>query len=90
VTLPVEVEVVLASGRRKVLVWDGTGDAFHMETDGEQVVSALVDPAGKLLIDTNRLNNGMTGRAAHAPGRPASVLALLTLLTQVAGSVLMP
>ncbi|HKO94836.1 MAG TPA: M1 family aminopeptidase [Polyangiaceae bacterium] len=55
---PVEVALLAANGDRFVEHWDGTG-RFHVlsHRGTSPIVSAVVDPEGKVLLDDNLLNN---------------------------------
>jgi hypothetical protein len=85
-----EVHMILASGERQVVVWDASRDRDLLAPPGGgRVVAAVLDPRGRILMDVNRLDNGLDGRAPDV-GRPLSFLGLLLLLAQTLGSVVMP
>jgi len=61
VSLPVEVLITYESGKEVTEVWDGKGNATEFNYTGkEKVISAIVDPKQKLLMDINFMNNSYT------------------------------
>ena len=61
VSLPVEVLVTFESGKEVMEVWDGKWNATEfIYTEAEKVISAVVDPNQKLLLDINFMNNSYT------------------------------
>jgi hypothetical protein len=56
--LPVEVELVFADGRRTRRTWDATAAWITIDVvDPEPVVSVIVDPDHRVLLDQNLFNN---------------------------------
>jgi hypothetical protein len=71
---PVELKVVFSDGSEKHEQWDGgraDGLRWHRFTyEGEhKVVSAEIDPAGKVPLDLRRLNNGLRTKGDGGPRR---------------------
>jgi hypothetical protein len=61
VSLPVEVLITFESGKEVTEVWDGKSNATEFNYAGkEKVISAIVDPKQKLLMDINFMNNSYT------------------------------
>jgi len=61
ISLPVEVLVTFESGNDVLEVWDGKGNAREFNYTGpDKVISAVVDPKHKLLMDINFMNNSYT------------------------------
>lgn len=61
ISLPVEVLITFESGKEVTEVWDGKGNATEFNfTGSEKVISAVVDPNQKLLMDINFMNNSFT------------------------------
>ncbi|MBN1610246.1 MAG: M1 family metallopeptidase [Polyangiaceae bacterium] len=56
-TFPVPIRLTTSSGLRKVELWDGLGTSHTVESVGEPIVSAVVDPEHGVLLDENLLNN---------------------------------
>lgn len=72
--LPVEVEVSFSDGTKKMEKWDGSGRHYKWTYVGPKVTQVIVDPAGKVPIDLDRLNNGWVSKqsgtaAASLAGR---------------------
>ena len=67
--LPVDIDLVLASGARERRRWDGDGDTTRIVYRGSDPLAfAIVDPDQKILLDENRSNNDgiVTGRPVGA------------------------
>lgn len=67
--LPVDIDLVLASGARERRHWDGDGDTTRIVYRGPYPLAfAIVDPDQKILLDENRGNNDgvVTGRPVGA------------------------
>lgn len=80
--LPVEIEVTFSDGSKKLERWNGEGRLHKLTYEGPKVTQVLVDPAGKLPLDLERLNNGWmakrSGTAADSlAGRLRSGIQLL-------------
>jgi hypothetical protein len=71
---PVEVELTFADGSVKRTSWDGLGDSFRVPFNSTSpLVSAVVDPEERVLIDMNRQNNHRS-LTSKAPMRTAERL----------------
>jgi Peptidase family M1 domain len=57
---PVDVELRFASGETVRRAWDGKDRWIRYRITGPRLVTAVVDPDEKCLLDVNRLNNGRT------------------------------
>lgn len=58
ISLPVEVLIRFESGKEVTEVWDGKDNATEFNYTGtDKVISAVVDPKQKLLMDINFMNN---------------------------------
>ena len=70
-SFPVEIELVMADGTRRLEHWDGEGDskrfAWH---DAVAVRSAVVDPHDRVLIDQNLANNRASSAGHAGAGSP--------------------
>ena len=56
--LPVEVRVYFEDGTSELKTWDGRDRGYTFDFDTNQkIIKAVVDPAGKLPIDKNWINN---------------------------------
>lgn len=61
ISLPVEVLITFESGKEVTEVWDGKDNATEFNyTGSDKVISAVVDPKQKLLMDINFMNNSYT------------------------------
>jgi hypothetical protein len=70
-TFPVEVELVPAQGPRQRHVWDGVGDATRIAYSGSSpLVSAVIDPDHKIVIDESLTNNHATAVGEKRAGAP--------------------
>jgi hypothetical protein len=87
--VPVQVQATLASGETRRVTWQ-PGHSSALLFAGEDVVSATVDPRGEVLLDPNRLDNGLTRRSGPAAARSLSLGGLLLLVAQALGSLVMP
>ena len=56
---PVDVEMAFEGGHVFRTVWDGKDRWIRYRATGPKLLAARVDPDRKLLLDVNRLNNGM-------------------------------
>ena len=57
-TLPVDIDLVLADGTTQRVHWDGRGDDVRIPYNGSvALVSAVIDPDNHVLLDENRVNN---------------------------------
>ena len=64
--LPVDVDVVDVTGVKRRFVWDGLGGSTELASSSP-VVSVVVDPEGKILLDENVLDNGATHEPSLTP-----------------------
>jgi hypothetical protein len=65
--LPVEIRLEFEKGKPYETVWDGEARWIRLHVDsGPKLVRALVDPREKLLLDSNRNNNGRVVRGDAA------------------------
>ncbi len=61
IVLPVDLSVQFADGTRECHRWDGTGRLIAFDFK-KPVISAIIDPAHKILTDRNDINNSWTSR----------------------------
>jgi hypothetical protein len=65
-TLPVEVLVEFGDGEQVIERWDGAERSITWTWQKpEEVVSVIIDPEEKLVLDVNRTNNSWMSRADH-------------------------
>ena len=89
-SVTVEVLVTFDSGETRMVEWIADAPETRLQIDGPgRIRSVLIDPAGDVMLDTNRLDNGMDRGSLHA-GRSLSFTGLLLLAVQTIGSRVMP
>lgn len=84
-TLPVEIDLVLASGARERRHWDGRGPQARLDHAGpDRLVGVVVDPSVQIVLDSDLLDNAASVRAASTLRTTAlASLAAQALLTAV-------
>jgi hypothetical protein len=86
----VDVRVTYETGDERTVEWLADAPETRLLTGGPGPIrSVLVDPGGKVVLDTNRLDNGMDRDALHA-GRSLSFTGLVLLVVQAIGALVMP
>jgi hypothetical protein len=89
--VPVEVAVVLYDGQERLIEWEGDTSSVLLEIEGGGMVrEAVVDPQGKLLIDSSRLDNGMSRDTTTGGPRPFTLASVGAIAVQVLLSMVMP
>lgn len=69
--LPVEIELTSADGARTRVAWDGQSDALRVPYSGSSpLVSAVVDPDHKILLDDRPDNDFATAPGLPTEGAP--------------------
>jgi hypothetical protein len=88
---PVDVLLTLQNGSQLRERWDGTG-SFHVFTQRgpSPVVSAMIDPEQRILLDDNLLNNTRQSRTADGASTPLGLFARFAELWQWLGAALRP
>jgi len=73
VTLPVEVKVTLDNGESSLYPWDGKERSAEIVIKGpHKIISAEIDPAKKIMLDHNLLNNLMKSKPNKGPVKSLS------------------
>ncbi len=73
-SFPVEIELVAEDGSKKRVPWDGHGDSIRIPYSGaSRLVSVVVDPDDKVLLDEAVANNHATAASAPAAGAPRTL-----------------
>jgi hypothetical protein len=86
--LPVDIEIVLESGRRERVRWRGQSDWTRLEYTGpEALVAVVVDPDAKIELDERRDNNSK--QIANNPSF-AHVLESTAYLTSIVSLFMSP
>ena len=88
-SVTVDVLVIHETGESRTVQWVADSPETRLLVGGPSIRSALIDPRGHVVLDTNRLDNGMDRDGLHA-GRNLSFAGLLLVLVQVLGSLVMP
>jgi hypothetical protein len=88
-TVPVEVDVEFADGEHERLWWDGRSRLRELRWPGRRVVSASVDPDGRLLMEADRTDNHRFApasiRSRRGPAQDLGDLAEAITLTLLLG-----
>lgn len=72
--LPVEIELVAENGTRTRVPWDGTTESIRVPYSGASpLVSVLVDPDSKILLDQNPENDFATAPGYGGAGAPRTL-----------------
>lgn len=88
--LPVEVLLTLQTGQQLRQSWDGTGTFWVFTQRGPSpIVSAVVDPARRIALDGNLLNNALVLERSRSSA-PLSLFARGAELWQWLGAALRP
>jgi hypothetical protein len=86
--VPVSVLLVHEDGRRRTVRIEGDRPETVVEAEG--VSEALVDPQMRVALDGDRLDDGLRSSSLPPAGRTASLASLVTLVMQLAGTLVMP
>jgi aminopeptidase N len=77
--LPVEVALTKRDGSRELVTWDGEGDTHTFRVEGGSPVTAVrVDPALRVLIDDDKLDDGWVASPDDAAPRTRALAASLS------------
>ena len=89
-SVTVDVLVTFETGETRTVEWVADAPETRLLISGPgRIRSVLIDPAGDVMLDTNRLDNGMDMSGLHA-GRSLSFTGLLLIAAQTIGALVMP
>jgi hypothetical protein len=76
IAVPVEVKIRFSDGTEETVQWDGNGGWRAYEFTGKRIVSAVLDPANKVMVDHDAADNEWREDGRHGPAwRAAARLA---------------
>jgi hypothetical protein len=72
--MPVDIDLIDANGGKRRVRWDGHGDHFRVQWQGDAPLAfVVVDPDHAVLVDHNYLNNHYALGTASRPGAPRTL-----------------